>query len=730
MNQFEGLASVEIKLQKEFRLARLVSSGDVRHSFQLRPSYVWNGLAANDQGQLAFVGSLDGLTAGLLLYENGRFDLLAGAGEPTPAGGSVVTRFGSAAVNNRGQVLGVFQGDWGHSGGLLLASRDQSLPVMLEGESVFSMLELHDFIITPHSLNDSGRILFRARFRLRDSDEGAAALFRLSEGFPEVVWSFDRPLEGLEGPADTHAFGIDGMGTTYFLAHDGSGSGLYRARRFSVPERIIATGDEFAGGTVDSLGQGELAVAEDGDVAFAVYLQNGDQYLVWMSAGQMETVPGSGLGRIFSVSNAAGILFEENGERGQGLFRWDRNTVTPVLLRGRLAPNEEPIRQIDGAAMTSQGRIFAQVRTTNNDLVVLEPGGPTPVLFQAGHRVNVTSNLSLHSRSLVSGSGSGPPTVLLGSPGSVFELGSQGPISKLVLGDRLPDGAGFGGAEDVAEDSLGNLYLLSESGLLRLTAGRVETVLPRGFADDDGVGLYLNRFEVNDSGAVVFLAGTGRGHEALYLWRNERLKFLAALTQAPEWETRSPAGGAFLNVGEFSIDALGRVMVYFDVRDGPAGYFLYDNGQWQPIALMEQSRIGGVTVAQVFGLLQAIGDSFYSGFSSGQCCNSEFIAEYRDAWSPLITSVNALPRGELPEVGVGGMFDVNRRGDTAFVAHSAKGEALVVRLGEDTRIVHITGDETDDGDLLLTYRGVDLRDDGRLYFTALGRERPGLRLRG
>lgn len=65
------------------------------------------------------------------------------------------------------------------------------------------------------------------------------------------------------------------------------------------------------------------------------------------------------------------------------------------------------------------------------------------------------------------------------------------------------------------------------------------------------------------------------------------------------------------------------------------------------------------------------------------------------------------------------MFDVNRRGDTAFVAHSAKGEALVVRLGEDTRIVHITGDETDDGDLLLTYRGVDLRDDGRLYFTAL-----------
>ena len=717
VNQFEGLASVEIKLKKEFQLTRLLSTGDVRHSFQLRPSYVWNGLAANDQGQLAFVGSLDGLATGLLLYENGRFDLLAGAGEPMPVAGSVVSRFGSTAMNNRGQVLSVFQGDWG-GGGLLLANREQSLPVMLEGESVFSMLDLHDFVITPHSLNDSGRILFRTRFRLRDSDEGATALFRLAGGFPEVVWSFDRPLEGLEGPSDTHAFGIDGMGTSYFLAHDGSRSGLYRARRFSRLEKIIATGDEFAGGTVDNLGQGELAVAEDGDVAFAVYLQSGDQYLVWVSAGEMETVPGSGLGRIFSVSNAAGVLFEENGERGQGLYVWNHDTVTPVLLPGRLAPNEEPVRQIDGAAMSSQGRVFAQVRTTNNDLVVLEPGGPTPVLFQAGDRVNVTSNLSLHSRSLVSGSGSGPPTVLLGSPGSLFELGSQGPIPKLVLGDRLPDGAGFGGAWDVAEDSLGNLYLLSESGLLRLSAGRVETVLPRGLADDDGVELYLNRFEVNDSGAVVFSAGTGEVHEALYLWRNERLKFLAALTQRPQWETRSPAGGTFLSLREFSIDALGRVMAFFYVLDGPAGYFLYDNGQWQPSALMEQSRIGGVTVAQVFGL-QAIGDSFYSGFSSGQCCNSEIIAEYRDAWSPLITSVNALPRGELPEVGVGGMFDVNRRGDMVFDLFSRQSQALVLRTAEGTRIVHITGEETDDGDLLWDYRGVDLRDDGRLYFTAL-----------
>ncbi len=66
-----------------------------------------------------------------------------------------------------------------------------------------------------------------------------------------------------------------------------------------------------------------------------------------------------------------------------------------------------------------------------------------------------------------------------------------------------------------------------------------------------------------------------------------------------------------------------------------------------------------------------------------------------------------------------GLFDVNRRGEIAFVAGSPLGEALVLRSPDGARIVHITGQETEAGDLLLNYRGVDLRDDGRLYFTAV-----------
>ena len=260
--------------------------------------------------------------------------------------------------------------------------------------------------------------------------------------------------------------------------------------------------------------------------------------------------------------------------------------------------------------------------------------------------------------------------------------------------------------------------MLSEGGLLRLTSGRVETVLPRGLQTDDGLGLYLNEFEVNDSGVVVFSAGADRGGQSLYLWRRGRLDQLATDAQTLEEETSSPAGGTFLSWREFSVDALSRVMAYFDVRDGPSGYFLYEDGRWQPTALVGE-RIGGVTVSGGSSL-RAIDDKFYTVIFSAQCCNQALLAEYRqNAWTPLITSENALPRGELAEAGLAGLFDVNHRGEIAFVVGSPLGEALVLRSPDGARIVHITGQETEAGDILLNYRGVDLRDDGRLYFTAV-----------
>ena len=323
------------------------------------------------------------MATSLLLYENDRFDLLISGGTPLSSSqqqGGLIAHFQSLAINNRGQVLAHVDG-FREPGGLMLADRSGSSLVVPWRTPIGGNLELENFRITPHSLNDSGEARFGAGIHSADFSndiDPISALFRLSNGSLEIVWSTAPPLPGLADPIDFQDFGIDGQGTVYFLIFDESKNALYRVSRSSQPEKIIGVGDEFAGSTVGGIGVGDagsLAVAENGDVAFSVHLENGGQYVVWISRGQMESLPVRNLGRVFAVSNTAGVLFEGNAGRGPGLYRWDSDTATPLLLQGRLAPNEEPIRQIDNATMTSGGEVFAQIKDRGERFCCAPTGG-------------------------------------------------------------------------------------------------------------------------------------------------------------------------------------------------------------------------------------------------------------------------------------------------------------------------------------------------------------------
>ena len=493
-NMVEGYARVEVTYPKEFQLTRLLSSGDVRHSFQLRPPYQHQpgALTVNDARQVAFLGSLDGLAGGVLLYENGRFDMLLAGGTPLLGRGihgAIVDFIEGPAINNRGEVLVV-------AGNLTLASPSGSTVVMIRGESLGPFSNMENFSIGRDSLNDRGEILFQAGFQRGRSMEYATGLFRASGGSPQAVWLSGRELPGLGVTTSFNPLGLDGAGTGYFIAWDEQGAqGLYRVAPDSVPEKVLAVGAPFASSTVQSI-SGEAGIAEDGDVAYLVWLEDGSQHVVWLSGEQTKTLPVMGGVGVYSVSREAGVLFQADAGRGGGLYRWTGEAVLPVLLYNRLAPNEEPLRQVDAAAMTSTGEVYARVRTAGNDFVVLQPGGPMPVLFSAGDTVAVESNLFVVSGSLVRGSGSGSTRVLLGAPGSLFELGPGGPLPLLVLGDRLFAGDTFQGTRmgyaSAAENSLGDVYLISnDGGLLRLTAGRAETILPANSLAGDGAGLYL-----------------------------------------------------------------------------------------------------------------------------------------------------------------------------------------------------------------------------------------------
>ena len=100
-----------------------------------------------------------------------------------------------------------------------------------------------------------------------------------------------RELPGLGVTTSFNPLGLDGAGTGYFIAWDEQGAqGLYRVAPDSVPEKVLAVGDPFASSTVQSISQ-EAGIAEDGDIGFGLWLEDGSQHVVWLSGEQTKTLP-------------------------------------------------------------------------------------------------------------------------------------------------------------------------------------------------------------------------------------------------------------------------------------------------------------------------------------------------------------------------------------------------------------------------------------------------------
>ena len=607
LSRFEGFASANIKLAAEFGLTRLLAPEVQRDSFALRPSP--GTFSINDAGQILFSGSLDALATGIFLYDSGRFNLLASGGLPAPFPGGVISGFQSAAINTTGQALiAIPAGPAREDGGLFLGSASGGTFLLLDGStSGDQILDLSFFQITPNSLNDQGDIVFRALYHEPDTPY-RDGLFRLSSGNLELIWSADKPLPGISsainfildnttpapGWSGPTGFGIDNSGAVYFMAQSGANSqqrAIFRQVPFSAPTKVIALGDSLLNSQVKVLT--DLYVLKNGDLVLRVDLVNGQQHVARFSGGQLKDhllVKSSPNFRVAGASaNAALFTGAASGAagKGDGLYRWQGTAVDAVLLIGASVAGADPIRYIETAAITNQGRIIAVVRTATNDFVVLQAGGG--VLFQSGAPMPVPG--ILHLRSLVRGTRSTLPYFLLGDPSSIFELQAQGTFrSRAALGDRMPDATGYAGASTVLENSAGDLYFNTRDALYRLSAS-VSKLLADTSAAPDGVTLLNPKpWAVNDRGAVVLETNTTVAERRIYLLDTGRLTLLARTGM------RSPFdGGTLADWTQFAIDEQNRVMAYFKMTGGGSGYFLYTNGKWQAAGVMNTFRLAGET---------------------------------------------------------------------------------------------------------------------------------------
>ncbi len=736
----ETLASVIVKPRPEFRLTRLISNDAAQDSFPLRPSP--GAFSANDAGELAFTASLDSLSTGVLLYTNGGFRLLASTGAPSPFPGGVIARFQSLSLNARGQTLiSVPAGAARRDGGLMLSSGGAANFILLDGAGFGDrILDLSFMYITANSLNDNGDFVFRALYR-----EPEAAfrdgLFRFSNGSAELIWDAERPLPGVAGRVNfildatgeqpgwsgNNGFGIDNLGTVYFIAHQAAGNarGLFRAPVGAVtPTRIMTLGDPFLKSTVKVFT--DLIVLPNGDLVMRVDLSNGEQHVVrYTAAGRFETVQirNSQTFRVLAANTRGGVLFVGNAlgtaGKGEGLYLWTGGTtVTNVLLL--TAAN----RYVQSAALTTGGQVYAVLRTDTNDFVVQQPGAARPTLFQAGTVMNVTANL--HFNGLVRGTRAALPYVRLGDPSSIFQIqgraGSWSLAPNLRQGDRLGTGAvsvGFEGVTSVFEDASGNLQFDARGALYRLSGTAPVQLMPSTSTAPDRVKLLTPKpWAVNGRGVQVIETNTDANHRRLYLFDNGNLTLLMRAG------TKSPHdGGTVVNWTQVAIDEQNRVMAYFVVTGGGNGYFLYSGGTWRAAGFMQALRIpvfGVPQLAVAAADLRSAGNRFFARFSLREEYADSSVAEYVsfNNWKAVVTSGETLPTGST--LGYIDSFDVNASGKVLFTAvvPATGSQVLGLRASDGIRIVFINSDVTDSGDYLLRFSDINIREDDRIYFGA------------
>lgn len=716
VNQVEERASVNVRSERQYELSRLLSSSDVVSAQRLRPTF-GSGFTANDAGQIAFLASLDGMGTGPMLYDNGVLELLTSGGRSTPLPGGIIGFFRTPVVNGQGNVL-TSVGGWERAAGLMLSTEQGSSYTVLEDTRFTSLSKVSDFETTKESFNDSGEMAFRAYYFVPGTDVEGTALLLQSGTTQRIIRTTNQTLAGLGEFQRFEDFGLDAGGTVHFLAGAEQGIGLYKGDGTAEPPRVLGTGDALAGSTVAWMW--DLVVTPEGDVAFGAYVSDGSVQLVRIRQGATTTLAVEELFRVFSASNG-GVIFAGNTGAGPGLYHWDGEIVESAVPGGQLQfliATYGAITGVEDAVITPGGRIFVQLRTERNGMVLIESGPAPGVMIQAGDPLPMQSNLYLHPDALVPNTGNGTPQLLLSQPGSLFSASTAEPVARLVAGDRLPDGEMFQGACCAVANEPGDVYFhTSTAGIQRYANGQVETIVPNGMQRDGAILFPAERFAVNDRGDLVFTANTSGEAVRMYLLENGDLRLLAYRGEGPPPSAAANGAIAAWWDNNLALDNQGRVMALMATAEDRIGYSLYSNGGWGETALFGEAQLDGLTLA-LGTPPRAVGSRFYAIWSIAP---DFVIAEYDNgSWRSMVNRNNALPPGESMQRYFTTHYDVNRDGDVAYVVIGGGVQFLAIRSDNQSHIVHSTRAIEDPDLLLREFGSLDLRDDGRIYFTGFG----------
>ena len=715
-SHFEALAQAIVTPPASYSLTRLVSSDPVT-ARSLRPAPGF--FAGGDSGNFVFSASADGLSTAAVGLAGTTATVLLGTGTPNPQPGGVVAGFQEAAVNSRGDSLvAVRAGDV--SNGALLATPTGADPryVLLDNSNgvdqnnapIYQMTFLH---LTRYSLNDNGNAVVPALYfpqdgTARDARNGLFLLRNVTAQtqnaalIPLLLFSEDQKLDSTvplagspprftfaeddtevagAGWSGIRGFGIDNNDNVYFMAQAGAARGLFQVRVGGGLKKILSVGDTFPGSTSKVRSIQDLIVTPAGDLVLTVSLQNNEVHLTFFKAGTLAVSDMVALGtpnpRIMAASSTT-VVFEgipaglTAANQKDGLYTWKppAKTATPALLL------DANTKYISSAFINSGGGIVAVAQTSTNGFILAQPGGSN--LFTSGAAPAFSTYISFTN--IVHGLRSAQPSMLVSSPGSLFDLdGAGNTIARVVTGD-----SGFEGTDRIVEDPSGVQYYASSGNLYRYTGGRATSIVAPKFKASDNVLITPERaWSANAQGAVLFEAGTNAadGHRRLYMWRANVLTLILSL------QTSTLNGHKVINWVEAALDDNGRAAMVVVEDDGNKELITYDGKTTSTVLNTRTSSLNNEHVANFDHL---------RGASGGYWIRVALSGDFR-------------------------LVDANSKGDIVLAGTvDTTGTQILLFRGADgkVKIICANNQQLPTGDYIARFSDVNLRDDGTVYFLA------------
>ncbi|MBM3796030.1 MAG: hypothetical protein FJW31_18670 [Acidobacteria bacterium] len=716
--QLIGTARANVRAKVDYRLARLISTEDSRERYAMRR--VLANIVGNDRGQLVFRASLDGVSSCVVLYSEDQFRCVASAGQPRPLGGNIITPFGPASINNRGDILVAASGV-----GLLQidASGRHSYPIQ-DGAYFGDYVMAGGFNVSKKSLNNSGGIVWAFNYRRTSDNVTLRGLARLVEGEPEFVWNTSQRLPGLTGTPFLEDWGIDRNGVVYFLAAVGAGRAIYRAERFQAPQRLIGLGDANEGSTINGISG--LQVAENGTTGFLIGRQNGQVAVARIRPGAaVETLRSTGnpTNPLAIASNGA-LLFRGDTGAGYGLYRW-QDTANVLVHMQRNTPAGEAVTTFNAGTITSGGQVYAQAASATREFVLYAAADRSPTLLQTGGDITVSGRVHLPvGGGIIPGEKPGNPRVRLGDVRTAYEVEPGGRLTpRLVDLDPLPDNNRFFGDGNSFEEPNGGLMFVVNNSIFRQLASGIDWLVRNQLTTDDNQRLSFStglRPAMNAAGTMALLAATQAGERRIYLRSaSGQLQRLGAVNS-----TRVAGGDVITNVRSLALDNLGRVMAFLDVRGAVPSLYLWNGREWAAVAVPLETDIDRQPLRDIVRGPLGGGNKFYlivNRGAAGQTTIPALVEYGADRWTPIVTAGDALPHGG--SVATFGVFDVNNDGEVAMAINGNTGGAsgLVLRTADgNLRLVHqlvrpVFGKE----EYVTGYSEVDLRSGGRVFFGSM-----------